>query len=377
MAAAPERFAADLGPGHGSPDPHALALAGALQDRLPDAQVILFGSRASGNWTAGSDVDLAVIGSDRAAAEDALAQLQTVGRPSDPAGAELFHFTRVEFDRCRVSLPHLAGQVQCHGLKPNGEPLPPMEQNDTWEGVRDLLQAGRRYLKYALVAFGSNEAEGNAVMAAHNALERCIKAALGAVGTDVFAIVKRNADRYRLTVLADLLPAEPRARLFAAAPPPHLRQLDTYHRTSRYGRDTQVEWPAIPTETLLASARQACLAMADHALAATGKTPREIGYGEHVGDDALGGFGSLPLDHYARRKLSDRERQQLRREALDAERIDALRTLLGNTLTASQLADVEAQWHKFGAPADAVSLIARVMAAPRAWRTLLSGPDGG
>ena len=228
-------------------------------------------------------------------------------------------------------------------------------------------------MKYALVAFGSNEAEGNAVMAAHNALGRCIKAALGAVGIDVFAIVKRNADRHRLTVLADLLPAEPRARLFAAAPPPHLRQLDTYYRTSRYGRDAQVEWPAIPTETLLASARQACLAMADHALAATGKTPREVGYGEHVGNDALGGFGSLPLDHYARRKLSDRERQQLRREALDAERIDALRTLLGNTLTASQLADVEAQWHKFGAPADAVARIARVMAAPEAWRTLLGG----
>ncbi len=33
------------------PDPRALALAGELQDRLPGAQVLLFGSRATGAWT--------------------------------------------------------------------------------------------------------------------------------------------------------------------------------------------------------------------------------------------------------------------------------------------------------------------------------------
>ena len=66
--------AADLEHGRGRPDPRALALAGELQDRLPDAQVLLFGSRAMGNWQAGSDIDLAVIGSNRDTAEAALAQ---------------------------------------------------------------------------------------------------------------------------------------------------------------------------------------------------------------------------------------------------------------------------------------------------------------
>ena len=51
------------------PDPRALALAGALQDRLSGAQVLLFGSRATGAGTPGSDIDLAVIGGDRKAAE--------------------------------------------------------------------------------------------------------------------------------------------------------------------------------------------------------------------------------------------------------------------------------------------------------------------
>lgn len=35
--------------GRGQPDPRALAVARALQDYLPDAEIILFGSRATGS----------------------------------------------------------------------------------------------------------------------------------------------------------------------------------------------------------------------------------------------------------------------------------------------------------------------------------------
>ena len=45
------------------PDPRVLAVTGVLQCRLPDAQaVVLFGSRALGNWRPWSDLDLAAIG---------------------------------------------------------------------------------------------------------------------------------------------------------------------------------------------------------------------------------------------------------------------------------------------------------------------------
>lgn len=377
MAAVWERFTADSTQGHGGPDPRALALAGGLQASLPDAQVLLFGSRAAGNWQSGSDIDLAVIGGDRDTAEEALAQICTQEqRYAELPSTQIFYFTRAEFDKCRTSLPHIAGQVQRHGMTPAGEPLPPMEQNDPWEGVRDLLQAGRRYLKYALVAFGSDEAEGDAVMAAHNALERCVKAALGALGIDVFDVVKDNRGRHTLTTLAGLLPTDPHGILLTAVPASHLRQLDAYCQTSRYSQDSQVEWPTLPTETLVAAAQGACLAMADHALAATGKTPREVGYSEYVGDDALGGFGTLPLAHYARHKLSDREKQQFQQEVLDAAHINALRKLLGNILTDSQLARTESHWHRFGSPADTIDRIAVVMADPAAWRTLLVEPEG-
>ena len=58
----PDPHTVDLKYGHGVPDPLALALVTKLQERLPDAQVVLFGSRAIGDWSPGSDVDLAVIG---------------------------------------------------------------------------------------------------------------------------------------------------------------------------------------------------------------------------------------------------------------------------------------------------------------------------
>ena len=51
---------------------------------------------------------------------------------------------------------------------------------------------------------------------------------------------------------------------------------------------------------------------ADHALATLGKTPREVGYEHRIGTtDALGGFGTVALDHYAHAKLGARERQHI------------------------------------------------------------------
>lgn len=96
----------DLAHGNGAPDPRALELVGELQRQLPGARVLLFGSRAIGDWRPGSDIDLAVIGGSNDAAADALAQLRS--QEPHPC-AQLFHFTATEFDELRTSLPHVAG----------------------------------------------------------------------------------------------------------------------------------------------------------------------------------------------------------------------------------------------------------------------------
>ena len=204
--------------GQGNPDPRALELAGALQKHLPEADVLLFGSRAIGDWRPQSDIDLAVIGGDPDAAEEAIAQLQS---QESHAHAQLFHFTRAEFNELRGSLPHIAGQVQAHGLTAAGEHLPPMDQDNPWPGVQGLLHAARRKLQTALIIFGTKPLSGEIVLFAHGTLERCIKAAQGAERVDFRKLAHRDA-QHNLCTLAPLLSAEMYANLTAVTPVDYL-----------------------------------------------------------------------------------------------------------------------------------------------------------
>ena len=114
-------------------------------------------------------------------------------------------------------------------------------------------------------------------------------------------------------------------------------------------------------------AQRTSLYLADHALALTGKTPRDIGYEHRIGDDAMDGFGTVALDHYTHAQLGARERQHI----VNSERVDVLNQLLGNKLTESQLDRVESNWYTHNAPDDAAKRIGAVMADPSAWLDLL------
>ncbi len=349
--------------GQGGPDPRALELVGALQQYLPEADVLLFGSRAIGDWRPGSDIDLAVIGGDPDAAEEAIAQLQS---QESHARAQLFHFTRAEFNELRVSLPHIVGQVQAHGLTAAGEHLPPADQDNPWPGVQGLLHAARRKLEAALILFGTQPLTGEIVLSTHATLERCLKAAQGAERVDFRKHVHRDA-QHNLCALAELLSAKPYANLTDVMPVDYLRQLDAYQNTALYDHDQRVQWPTTDNKTLLAAVQQASLGLADHALAILGKTPREVGYEHRIGSDALGGFGTVALNHYAHAQLGARERQHI----VNSERVNVLNTLLGSRLTESQLARVESNWYTHNAPDDVVARIVAVMTDPSTWLDLL------
>ena len=119
--------------GHGAPDPRALAMASALQRHLPETRVLLFGSRATGSWQPGSDIDLAVIGVEENTAPAIRKQVKPHSKAVYGNAApyvQVFTFTTAEFVRCRTALPHIAGQVQRYGLTPAGEHLPPMPQDN-------------------------------------------------------------------------------------------------------------------------------------------------------------------------------------------------------------------------------------------------------
>ena len=114
----------------GPPDAIGLAAAQAAQDAARPAVVILFGSRARGDWREHSDIDLMVIteGEDGQASRCGR-RLRSCLRDYLPAlnGFELdvttIPMTRREFERCRRAKQHIAGQADTYGVVMSGEEL--------------------------------------------------------------------------------------------------------------------------------------------------------------------------------------------------------------------------------------------------------------
>ena len=344
MATALERFAADLTQGQGGADPRALALAGALQKRPPEADVLLFGSRARGDWRPGSDIDLAVIGGDPDEAEALLAQVcAQEQRYADQPSTQLFHFARAEFDELRTSLPHIAGQVQRHGLKPNGEPLPHMAQTNPWPGVRNLLQSCGADLAEAIKALGSGTQTRSPLHYAHGALEKVVKALLSAEGIDF-------VHEHELKDNIKRLPGSIKASLEQEITESQRDELTKFRVAGPYA-GSNPPWPETSAEQLIASVQRVCGSRGNHILAVMGKQPHEVGYEQWLNNnDALGGWATLPLDRYPL--------------------ITAMRLLLAGRLPTARLDDIEVNWLRRGTPANAMEIVAAVRTQPDAWRSL-------
>ena len=350
-----EQQTVDLEYGHGVPDPLALTVAAELQAQLPDTEVLLFGSRAAGNWQPESDIDLAVIGGDRDAAQKALAQMRSfceaIYDRYSPY-AQLFHFTREKFAELRTSLPHVAGQVQRYGLKPNGEHLPQMAQTNLWPKVKEELQVCARNLGHALRAWGGKD-EDAAMLNAHGAMELAIKAVLVAGGLDLTREKLRHHD---LVKLSTRLPTDQKTHLNAILPDHQLSELTHFRVDSPY--EGEPIRPSTSARHLVVGAQQACDGLAVYALAACGKQAHEVGYAEWLNNhDALGGWATLSLNHF--------------------ERVFVLRGMLKGILTNRQISDIENNWARHsGAPADAIGRLAAVLAEPSTWRNLFVKPAG-
>ena len=83
-------------------------------------------------------------------------------------------------------------------------------------------------------------------------------------------------------------------------PPNHDSQLDelsVFRVKSFYGDDNTLPWPRDSAEMLLAAVQSLSGRLAAHALNAMGKTPRDVGCSNWMGDGPLAGWESLPLDY--------------------------------------------------------------------------------
>ena len=133
------------------PDPHALGIARAVQKRVAPDSVILFGSRAAGDYREDSDVDILVVTQDKgrrmhppaAGAGDAVKKYMEIHPPLLPVS--IVRMTRSEFDRNRRAKQHLAGQADHHGVLMSGERLENLSDYDDgypvhWSATKKRLE---------------------------------------------------------------------------------------------------------------------------------------------------------------------------------------------------------------------------------------------
>ena len=111
----------------GPPDATGLAAAQAAQDAARPAVVILFGSRARGDWREHSDIDLLVITEeeDTRVAQGAAHWGIQVWEEQCHSGlqVDIIPMTRRRFERCRRAKQHIAGQADTYGVVMSGEEL--------------------------------------------------------------------------------------------------------------------------------------------------------------------------------------------------------------------------------------------------------------
>lgn len=405
--------------GNGRPDPEALDAVRALQELWPDCQVVLFGSRAVGNWRPWSDLDIAVIGvsTDDRAAETALREQASEHlrmRNIPVPWIQLNAFTHRHFDAWRTSLPHLAGQVQRKGIQSNGEPMPPVEQNNPWPGVQARLRNTRHHLHNALRDLGHEDFEGT-VRHAHTAVENILKGALGLLGVETVIDSKGRCvgteKAHDLVGLFNGMPDEYRDWLTGMPDPRLQAELTTFRLIGDYSGD-DLPWPSVSAAETVAIAQAGCGRLAGILLRRLGKTPREVGYrpDQWLADTPLAGWESAPLDYFEQDRIDERRLARMRVEGIEIgeargeargeergieigrdlgraegvaqgqrqERLAGaaalLPALLGESLDAGTCRRIVRHWETHGVPADYAARLLAVQRDPDRWAERLGIP---
>lgn len=183
---------------HRQTDARALAIAQAVQDDLAPATVILFGSRAVGDYRPDSDVDLLVV-TDEANPKDAAFRAKKAAAAfmqTCPPDLEVnpMGISRREFDRCRQSFQHLAGQAARYGVFMRDPELDPKDMDtDTaadpypahWPGTKQRIRNAQRYIRDLNAFNRSREVSQESIgFVAQQAVENALKGWLSAYNDD-------------------------------------------------------------------------------------------------------------------------------------------------------------------------------------------------
>ena len=192
------------------PDPRACAVARAVGEAVHPDRVILFGSRARGDFTPDSDIDLLII-----TASDPVDQ-QTYQRTSaaahrkveelygDSISVDLLRMSAGAFDDGRRARNHVAGQAVRDGFDAKGDKVIYNNAEPTnWPDIRQRIANAKRYLSDLEVLTENPRSSQELIgFTAQQALENALKGWISALDADyrnthdlmkLIAIVRQHA----------------------------------------------------------------------------------------------------------------------------------------------------------------------------------------
>ena len=176
-----------------SHDPKARAVAKAVYDALQPRSVILFGSRARGDFRRDSDVDLLVITDGdyldnneyMAACDAAHAKSAELYGVRSMLGVDVVSMSAEKFRDCRRAKNHVAGQAARDGVDMNGEPIAPDGQTpDNMPDIRQRIINARRELRTLNILVDADADQEPIGFHAQQALENALKGWISALNDE-------------------------------------------------------------------------------------------------------------------------------------------------------------------------------------------------
>ncbi len=173
-------------------DPKAVAVARAVYDAVRPEKVILFGSRARGDYRADSDIDLLVISDDDLTREGYMNARKVVMEAAtriygDYFDANLVWMPMEKYMECRKGINHVAAQAARDGVDMNGEKEEYQRAPETsfdWPDVRQrVINANRELIAVDVMIAGGGPQESISFHA-QQALENILKGWISAFGAE-------------------------------------------------------------------------------------------------------------------------------------------------------------------------------------------------
>ncbi|MDE2889964.1 MAG: HEPN domain-containing protein [Gemmatimonadota bacterium] len=194
-----------------APDPKACAVARAVGEAVRPNRVILFGSRARGDYSPHSDIDLLIItDSDFTNQQEyqdtsAAAHRKVDELYGDLIGVDLVHLGEKSFHDGRRARNHVAGQAVRDGFDGNGDKVDyDNPEPSNWPDIRQRIANARRSLRDLEVLAEDSRSSQEAIgFHAQQAMENALKGWISALDADyrnthdlakLAAIVRRHPD---------------------------------------------------------------------------------------------------------------------------------------------------------------------------------------